>query len=320
MLSRFLALPAATCAALAFLAGGPALAAAPHVVVSVKPIHSLVAGVMEGVGTPDLLVKGAASPHTYALKPSDAASLRRARLIFWVGEDLETFLEKALATLGGGAEAVALSEQPGIRTLPLREGGLWAGHDDHNHGHAHGQDHDDHGDHGDHGHDGHLWLDAGNARAIVEIAADRLAAADPANAAAYRSNAERVSARLDTLDAELRDMLAPVKDRPFVVFHDAYRYFEERYGLRAVGSITVSPERAPSARRLREIRDTLRGRGAVCVFAEPQFEPALVGTVVEGTGVKRGVLDPEGAVLPDGPDLYFALMRGNARALAECLG
>lgn len=310
-------MPFRTLAALAALLLSPLLAsgaawAQARVVASVKPLHSLVAGVMEGVGEPTLLVRGAASPHSYALKPSDAEALRRAQLVLWVGESLEGFLAKPLATLAGSARVVELLEEPGIRRLPVREGGLWGGHD---HGHGHDRGHG----HGHEALDGHVWLDPGNARAVVGLVADRLAAIDPANAQAYRANADRLSARIDALDREIRDALEPVRDRPFVVFHDAYRYLEDRYGLRAVGAIAVNPERPPSAKRLREIRATLERRGAVCVFAEPQFEPAVVRTVVEGTAVRRGVLDPEGANLADGPGLYFELMRANARALTECL-
>jgi zinc transport system substrate-binding protein len=309
--ARAALLPSALLASLLapFLAAGTALAEA-RVVASVKPLHSLVAGVMEGVGEPTLLVRGAASPHSYALKPSDAEALRRAQLVLWVGESLEGFLAKPLRTLAGSARVVELAAEPGVRTLPVREGGLWGGHD-HEHGHGQGREHE--------AIDGHVWLDPGNAKAIVGLAADRLAGIDPANAPAYRANADRLSARIDALDREIRDALEPVRERPFVVFHDAYHYLEDRYGLRAVGAIAVNPERPPSAKRLREIRATLEKRGAVCVFAEPQFEPAVVRTVVEGTAVRRGVLDPEGANLADGPGLYFELMRANARALKDCL-
>ncbi len=298
--------------ALMVLAAGPALAQA-KVVASVKPIHSLVAGVMEGVGEPTLLVKGAASPHTYALKPSDAQALRDAQLVVWVGESLESFLEKPLQTLGKSAKVVELLDEPGIKVLPVREGAMWGGHD---HGHDHAKGHA----HGHAGDDGHVWLSPANARAIVEVTAARLAEVDPANAARYRANAERVAARIDALDREMREALEPVRERPFVVFHDAYRYLEESYGLNAVGAISVNPERPPSAKRLRELRATLAKRGAACVFAEPQFEPSLVRTVVEGTTARTGTLDPEGAAIPDGPDLYFTLLRANAKALSDCLG
>ncbi|MGQ9364853.1 zinc ABC transporter substrate-binding protein ZnuA [Azospirillum sp. ST 5-10] len=329
------------------LAGAAApAAAAPAVVASVKPLHSLVAAVMKGVGEPGLIVHGGASPHTYALRPSDARALQGADVVFWIGEGLEGFLEKPLDSIAGTARIVELMEAPGLTLLEARGGGAWEAHShggehaDHGDGHDHeehahedhdDEDHDhgdhDHGDHdhGEHGHEGHehvnahLWLDPRNAKAIVATVADTLAAADPANAAAYRANAAAAAARLDALDGELAATLAPVKDKPFVVFHDAYPYLEARYGLNAVGAITVSPEQRPSARRLSEIRAKIAGLDAVCVFAEPQFEPKLVGTIVEGTGARTGVLDPVGADLPDGPDLYPALMRGLAASLAGCL-
>ncbi|AWK86108.1 zinc ABC transporter substrate-binding protein ZnuA [Azospirillum thermophilum] len=311
-----------------------ARAEGPKVVASIKPIHSLVASVMQGVGEPALLVKGAGSPHTYALKPSDAKALSAADLVVWVGPELEGFLEKPLKSNAPKATVVTLMEQPGMLLLDAREGGAWEPHDhghahEHGHGHDHGHDkkaagkaggHDD--DH-DHDHDEvntHIWLDPANARRIAAAVAEALAVRDPANAETYRTNAERTGARIDQLDAELKAALGPVARKPFVVFHDAYQYFEARYDLGAVGSITVNPERRPSAKRLSAIRAKISGLEAACVFAEPQFEPALVRTIIEGTKAKTGVLDPEGADLADGPDLYFTLMRNLAAGLRGCLG
>ena len=146
-----------------------------------------------------------------------------------------------------------------------------------------------------------------------------LSEADPANAGRYRANGKAALARLDSLDEELKAALAPVKDAPFVVFHDAYQYFEAHYGLTAVGSISVSEGRAPGAKRLREVREKIAETGARCVFAEPQFQPALVATVVEGTAARTGVLDPVGADLAEGPEAYAELLRGLAGALNKCL-
>ena len=306
----FIALVAALGVA-ALAAASPALADAPKVVASIKPVHSLVAAVMEGVAEPALIVRGAASPHTYAMKPSDARALASADLVFWVGPALEGFLAKPLEANARKAQAVELLEAPGIALLDAREGGAW---DAHGHGHAHGHKnaHEEVNT--------HIWLDPGNARAMVAAIAEALSAKDPANAAAYKVNADRTVRSIDALDAELKAALAPVAGKPFVVFHDAYQYFEAHYGLNGVGAITVNPERRPSARRLSEIRARITGLGAACVFAEPQFEPALVNTIVEGTGAKKGVLDPEGADLKDGPGLYPALMRNIAAALKGCLG
>lgn len=303
---------------------GTVLAADPvKVVASVKPIHSLVAGVMKGVAEPSLLVKGAASPHSFNLRPSDARALNQADLVFWVGEDLETFLTKPIQSLAGKAQSVALMETSGLTLLPTREGGAWEkhedhGHDDHGHDdHAHEAGHGDEHEHGEH--DAHVWLDVGNARKMVAAIAGKLSERDSANAARYQANAASLTERLTALDAELKTTLAPVKDRPFVVFHDAYHYLEDRYGLNAVGAITVSPDQRPSAQRLSQLRSKISSLDAACVFAEPQFEPTLVATVVEKTPAKRGTLDPLGAALDDGPELYFTLMRGMAASLVSCL-
>jgi zinc transport system substrate-binding protein len=294
------------------LAVSPALAAGPKVVVSIKPIHSLVAAVMQDVGEPALLVRGGASPHTYTLKPSDAKTLAAADLVVWIGPEMEGFLEKPLGANASKAAVLTLMKAPGLRLLDAREGGAWESHD---HGHEH-HGHDD-GDHDEV--NTHIWLDPANARRILAATAEALAARDPANADTYRANAERAGRSVEALDAELKATLAPIAGKPFVVFHDGYQYFEARYDLSAVGSITVSPDRRPSAKRLSAIRAKIAGLGAACVFAEPQFEPTLVRTVVEGTRARTGVLDPEGADLPEGTSLYPTLMRNLADSLRRCL-
>jgi zinc transport system substrate-binding protein len=286
--------------------------AAPRVVASIPPVHSLVTGVMDGVGAPDLLVGPTASPHTYALRPSEARLLQQAELVFWIGPVYEAFLEKPLSALSTNAKIVRLVDAPGIKTLPAREGGAWEDHAHDGHDHKHGAK-------GAVGADGHLFLDPENAKAMVRAAVAALAAADGANAARYRSNGDTVLARLDALDAELRTTLGPVRDKPFIVFHDAYQYLEKRYGLNAVGSITVSPERQPGAQRLQRLRRKITQLKAACVFAEPQFEPTLVQTVVERTQAKTGMLDYMGVANAAGPDTYFEIMRGMARALTGCL-
>lgn len=315
---------------------GTAMAADPvKVVASVKPIHSLVAGVMQGVAEPALLLKGANSPHSFNMRPSDARVLSQADLVFWVGEDLETFLTKPIQSLGGKAHPVALMEEAGLTLLPTREGGAWEKHEDHGHedaghkekghddhdAHAHKAGHEaGHEDEHEHGtHDAHVWLDVDNARKMVATIAAELSEHDSSNAVRYQANAASLTERLAALDAELKTTLAPVKDRPFVVFHDAYHYLEDRYGLNAAGAITVSPDQRPSAQRLSQLRAKISSLDAACVFAEPQFEPTLVATIVEKTPAKRGTLDPLGAALDDGPELYFTLMRGMAASLVSCL-
>lgn len=304
--------PCVLAIAVGLLAPADVAAEVPDVVVSVKPIHSLVAAVMAGVGEPRLLVKGGASPHTYALRPSDAAALEDADLVFWVGDQFETFLAEPLQTLLDESRTVALGESDGLVLLPPREGGLWEPHPDES---GEGEPHDHHDSV-----DAHMWLDPRNARVMTARIARKLAERDPERAEIYRANGDAVQARLDDLDAELAARLAPVKDVPFIVFHDAYQYLEKRYELAGVGSITVSPEQPPGARRLQEIRQKIASREARCVFSEPNFEPSLVDTVITGTPARSGTLDPEGASLPEGPDLYFTLLRGIADSLRACLG
>lgn len=291
---------------------GPA-AAAVTVVASIKPVHSLVAAVMQGAGSPHLIVTGGASPHATSLKPSDAAALEQAAVVVWVGEGLEAFLASPLDTLAGQATVVELAEVPGLTRLPYRAGGPWGEHEEEaepaeEHDHEHG------------GIDLHLWLDPDNAKVMVAAIAAALSTADPGNSGLYRANAASLATRLDALSREIEHDLAPVKGVPFVVFHDAFQYLDSRFGLNTVGSITVNPEQQPGAARLKDIQEQIAALGARCVFAEPQFEPRLVQVAVEGTAARRGTLDPLGADIPDGPELYFELLRRNARSLKDCLG
>jgi len=295
---------------------------APNVVVSVKPVHSLVAGVMTGTGTPTLLVKGAGSPHIYSLRPSEARAIDRADLIFWVGEELESFLVKPLEALGSDSQVIELTGSEGVLLLEAREGGAWDSHEEHaEHGHAEDEEHAEHEneahDHGDH--DLHIWLDPQNAKAIVRAAEKALRKLDPENAETYARNARAMTEKVEAMEARIAARLAPVKDRPYVVFHDAYQYFERHFGTNAVGSITVSPDRKPGAKRLTEIRRKLASLGAVCLFSEPQFEPAIVETLIAGTSARTGILDPLGADLEPGEQAYFELMDGIAKSLRSCL-
>ncbi|MGE5517422.1 MAG: zinc ABC transporter substrate-binding protein [Bacteroidota bacterium] len=292
----------------------PARAEVPKVIASIQPIHSLVAAVMQGVGTPGLVVTGAQSEHTYALKPSDARALAAARVVVLVDENYETFLAKPLKGRKDSLDVIAMADLPGAHTLPTRKGGVWEEDDDH----------DEHGGHGHEGHhhgaiDGHVWLDPTNARLLVTAVADRLSELDAEHAEQYRANANATVARLDVLDGQLRTKLAPVANRPFVVFHDAYQYVEKRYGLAAAGSVTVDPDRPPSARRLAALRDKLKAAGASCVFHEPQFPAPIVKTLAEAAGAREGVLDPQGADIPPGPEQYFTLMTRLADGLESCL-
>lgn len=305
-------------ASFAALAATTAYAQVPSVVVSIKPIHALVASVMQGVGKPALIVEGAASPHTYSMKPSNAKALEQANIVFWVGHGLEAFLEKPLDSLGTKATIVALDDAPGLTKLKFRQGGAFEPHDDgdaHDHEAAEGG----HAHHDEGEYDMHLWLNPQNAKAMAAQIEKTLSDADPDNAKAYETNLTVLNAKLDKLDKLIVDTVAPIKNKPFVVFHDAYQYFEKHYGVKVAGSITVSPETMPGAQRLSEIHKKIEEIGATCVFAEPQFESKLVNVVLEGTPAKAGTLDPEAATLEAGPDLYFNLMTGIASSLRSCL-
>ena len=297
--------------------------AAPAVVASIKPVHSLVSAVMAGVAEPTLIVKGAASPHTYALRPSDAGALESADIVFWTGHGMELFLADALETLATQATVVELADAPGITLLPVREGGAFEAHshegegEDHDHAHE-GEGHADHAHEGEGG-DMHFWLDPDNAALMVTQIEQTLIAADPDNAAAYTANAAAEIARLQGLATELETTLAPVKDKPFVVFHDAYQYFESRFGLTLAGSVTVTPDVMPGAQRIGELKAKVAELGATCVFAEPNFEPTIIAAITEGSTAKSGTLDPEGGALTEGPDLYPNLLRGLAKSLVDCL-
>lgn len=298
------------------------------VVVSIKPLHSLVSAVTQGVGEPFLIVQGAGSEHVYSLKPSDAEALQNAKVIFWAGPAMENFLAKSIETLGEGAQVYSLAETENLMLLNFREGGPFEAHDhsenheepEHAHGdstHAHDSDHPVHHDHEEY--DLHFWLDPQNAKVVVNEIARVLSKSDPAHAAQFAENAKNYAQRLDDLTKDVMAELSPVRGKPFIVFHDAYQYFEHRFGLEVAGSITVNPEKAPGAARIKEIREKVKALGATCVFAEPQFEPRIIDTIIEGTPAKVGVLDPLGAELENGPNLYIDLIRNLADSLNSCL-
>ncbi len=305
----------------AFMAGlaGPSLAAAREgVVVSIKPLHSIVSAVMEGVSEPKLIVQGAGSEHVYSLKPSDAEAIEHAKVIFWAGPSMETFLDKPIDTLSEGAKVVALGDAEGLTKLKFREGGPFEAHDHDHEGHEHGAEDHNHHHHGDE-YDLHFWLDPENGKVLAADIAKTLGESDPEHAVQYEKNAKAYAEKLDALTRDVTVELQPVRQKPFIVFHDAYQYFENRFGVKAAGSITVSPEKAPGAARIQQIHDKIKSLGAACVFSEPQFEPKLVKTVIDGTDARTGVLDPLGSELKNGPDLYPQLIRNLANSLKDCL-
>lgn len=302
----------------AALSGSLAAAETPNVVVTIKPIHALVSDVMAGVGTPTLLVDGSASPHTFTLRPSTARAINDADVFIRVSDALEPFTRKIAEALPPTVKILTLADAPGITLLDQRHGGTFEPHVHEHHGVEAHEDHDD-DDHEAEGKDGHIWLDPQNAKAIVAVVTKTLASRYPEYAAKFTSNAAALDKRLDGLDHELAEELSGARNKPFIVFHDATQYFENRFGLSAAGSITVSPDVPPSGRRLTQVRQRIASLGAVCVFSEPSFQPKLVRAVTEGTQARSGTLDAEGLMLKPGPDLYFALMRGLAHNLMSCL-
>ena len=318
-----------------------------NVVTSIKPIHSLASYLMDGVGKPDLIVDGYASPHGFAMKPSHAKMLQNADLIFWVGEDLESFLEKPLNSIAKKAEKIELMEIKGLNKLEFRERNIFEEHDDHGHDehkeHAHKEDkHDDHKEHGhkedkhddhkEHGHkedkhddhqghahgehDPHIWLDPMNAKVILNEMVEHLIENDAKNASKYKSNLKKALKDIDKLNKDVKKELS--KSTASIVFHDAYQYFEKRYGVNILGAFTVNTDVMPGAEQLAEIREIIEHDKVTCVFSEPQFNPDIIKAVARDMNIKTGVVDPLGATLDPSKDLYFKLIRNMSTSFKGC--
>ncbi|WP_240643477.1 zinc ABC transporter substrate-binding protein [Paracoccus siganidrum] len=322
--------------ALPLILAAAASAEVPSVAVDIAPVHSLVARVMEGVGDPGLILPPGASPHGHSMRPSEARMLQNADLVVWIGEDLTPWLAGPVATLAGKAESLELLEAEGTTVLEFREGATFEahghdeedhdhegdGHEDHGHeddGHDHDHAHDDGDGHDHHGHDPHAWLDPQNARLWLGVIAERLAGLDPENAETYAANAAAGQAELDALSGQIEAALAPVRAAPFVVFHDAYQYFETRFGVTAAGSISLADASDPSPARIAEIQRKVAELGVTCAFAEPQFNPGLIDTVFRGTEARIGTMDPLGSALQPGTQLYPQLLTEMADSLVACL-
>ena len=324
------------------------------VVASIKPIHSLASYLMDGVGKPDLIVDGYASPHGFAMKPSHAKMLQEADLIFWVGEDLEAFLEKPLKSIAKKAEKIELMETKNLNVLKFRERNIFDehyhddhGHDDHakkkddhddhdhdkkakkddDHDHDHDHDshakkedgHDDHDDHDGHHHgefDPHIWLDPINAKAILNEMVEHLIENDAANASIYKKNLDKALNELDKLTMNVMTDLN--KSTASIVFHDAYQYFEERFNVNVLGAFTVNTDVMPGAEQLKEIREIIEHDNVSCVFSEPQFNPDIINAVAKDMNIKTGVLDPLGATLNPGKGLYFDLIKNMSSSFKGC--
>ena len=299
-----------------------------HVLTSIKPVHSLVSLVMKGVGNPQLIVPGAASPHGFSLKPSQAMLMEKADIIFWIGPDLETFLEKPLQVISNKATKIKLIETPKLEKLMFRAGGKFEEHD-HDHGKHEDKKHDDHGKHedekhDDHGHvgsgfDPHIWLDPTNAKLMLEYISHELEEIDPANAPTYEKNFKEAKRKIDEVSLTITNALTPYKENGFIVFHDAYQYFEKHFDLQASGAISIHPETVPGAQRMNEIRQALNNSSVKCVFTEPQFESKVVRAIIEGTGKKSVEIDPIGANLKPEKNLYFNLISDMGEAFVKCL-
>ncbi len=291
------------------------------VVTSIKPIHSLASYLMDGVGKPDLIVDGYASPHGFALKPSHAKMIQNADLIFWVGEDLENFLEKPLKSIAKKAEKIELMEIKGLKKLEFRERNIFEGHDDHGHDehkeHGHKEDkHDDHHEHAHGEHDPHIWLDPMNAKVILSEMAEHLIKKDQENASKYKANLKKAHKDLDKLTKKVKSELN--KDFKSIVFHDAYQYFEKRFDVNVLGAFTVNTDVLPGAEQLSEIREIIEHDKVTCVFSEPQFNPDIINAVAKDTNIKTGVLDPLGATLNPGKNLYFDLISNMSKSFKTC--
>lgn len=317
--------------------GGAARAEVPNVVTDIVPVQALTAMVMEGLGTPDLLLDRGASPHSYQMRPSQAAAVAGADLVIWVGPELTPWLDKAVDARPEGAALLGLLAAPGTHLRSFAEAeGEEAGHDhehDHDHDEAHDHDHDHGADHADdpadahaeedHHHSGtdpHAWLDPENGKLWAGLIAAELSRLDPENAARYAQNAKAAIAAIDAADAETAALLAPVKDHPFVAFHDAYGYFADHYGLAVEGTVALGDAASPGAKRLDALRTKMQGAGPLCIFPEAQHDPALVTQMAEAAGAKvGGALDPEGSTYAPGPQAYGQILTGLAKTLSDCL-
>ncbi len=304
------------------------------VVASIKPIHSLASHLMHGVAKPDLIVDGYASPHGFALKPSHAKMLQNADIVFWVGEDLENFLEKPLDSIAKKAEKIELLEIKGLNKLKFRERNIFDDHDDHGHkkkddhdDHDHAKkedghkedDHDDHDGHEEHHHgehDPHIWLDPINAKVILNEMVEHLIENDAKNASTYKSNLEKALKDIDKLTIEVMTDLN--QSTSSIVFHDAYQYFEKRFNVNVLGAFTVNTDVMPGAEQLAEIREVIEHDKVACIFSEPQFNPDIINAVAKDMDIKTGVLDPLGATLSPGKTLYFDLIKNMSKSFKGC--
>ena len=302
------------------------------IITSVKPLHSIVDAISTNSDQVELLVTTNQSPHDYQLKPSQLKAMQNANIIFYFDDNFETFMSSAFDILPPKVRKSSIIEKANLNLLQYRESGAWDKHlhegDD---GH---DDHDDHKDEDDDGHDDHdahkdehdddvnlhVWLDPENAKSIVNYVVKELTFINPKNHEIYEENGKRYIEKLNNLDAELKISLSGLQDKPFIVFHDAYQYFERAFNLNAVGSISLRDDiHSVSPNRIKEIKDKIKKTNAECVFREPQFSDRLINTIAEKADIKVGTLDPLGASLQNDKGLYFTLMRELADNFKKCL-
>ena len=313
-----------------------------NVVTTIKPLHSLVSSVMKGVGEPSLIIEGTNNPHTFVFKPSHAEMIENADIVFWIGEDLEAFMEKPLDSLAKNAKTISFMDLASIEKLKFREQNIFDdhdGHDDHDdHGHkdddhddhddhdGHDDEHDGHDDHDDHAghHDGHnhgefdahIWLDPANAKEMVLEISHELSELDPSNKSKYEDNASKTIVALDKHIEDVDKSLS--KDISYIVFHDAYQYFEKRFGVIPAGALTLNPDVLPGAKQIADIQDVINDKGIKCIFSEPQYNPKIIETLGNDMNISTGVMDPLGAYIDAGPSMYSDLINGIANSIKDC--
>ena len=290
-----------------------------NVVTTIKPLHSLISNVMKGVGEPSLIIEGTSNPHNFVLKPSHAKLLEDADIIFWIGEDLEAFMEKPLSSLAKDAEKISFIELGTIEKLKFREDNIFE-HDDHeDHDDHDGHKEDEHDDHDEHNHgefDAHLWLDPVNAKKMVIEISHELSELDPANKSTYMANADKTIEDLDRLIKEVNRSLS--KDISYVVFHDAYQYFEKRFGVTSAGALTLNPDVLPGAKQIIDIQNLIKEKNIKCIFSEPQYNPKIIETLANDTNILTGTMDPLGANLDSGATMYIKLIMNIANSIKNC--
>ena len=300
------------------------------VVTTIKPLHSLISRIMETRGEPQLIIEGTNNPHTFVFKPSHAKMIEEADIVFWIGEDLEAFMEKPLNSLAKDTKKIGFMDSESIEKIEFREKNIFDDHDGHEDEHEGHEDDDDHGhkddDHDDdhkdahaHAHgefDPHIWLDPENAKEMVKIIRDELIKIDPEGQRQYSVNTAGATLELDNLINSVEKELS--KDISYIVFHDAYQYFENRFGVIPAGALTLNPDVLPGAKQIADIQDVINDKGIKCIFSEPQYNPKIIETLGNDMNVSTGVMDPLGAFIDAGPTMYVELINGIANSIKEC--